>query len=53
MSKDRYEYEGGDTIHDFALGTRISIQDAVDVMNAQERVFIRIIEVIEQREEAT
>ena len=51
MSKDRYIYHGGKFVNDLNTGEEIEIFDAVERLNACERVFNRVIVVVEQREE--
>jgi hypothetical protein len=51
--KDRYIYEGGAMVKDMLSGSEMTIQDAVDTLNANDRVFKRVVEVVELREEAT
>ena len=51
--KDRFDLNEHGCIRDLHRGELMTNSQAVDVLNAHERVLIRVIEVIEQREEAT
>lgn len=49
--KDRFEIRGHD-IYDLSLGTAYTLRAVCDALNRNERVLARVIEVVEQREEA-
>lgn len=53
MSKDRFEVDKNNVIRDLHTGTLLTNRIAVGILNSHERVLGRIIEVIEQREEAS
>jgi hypothetical protein len=51
--KDRYELDAdAQIIHDIISGEHFGILTAVARLNTDERVLARVIEVVEQREEA-